>query len=116
MWEYTYAGGARSADAGPVYRSADGVGFPGMEGKLLVFDWSRTWNQYADVVNGTFASDTENAVRTDGRSFRMSARRLANIRTFDVLEETSPPGRSAATGACTWRRSTASGRAARART
>jgi glucose/arabinose dehydrogenase/type 1 glutamine amidotransferase len=92
MWEYTYATGSRSAHFGPVYRHEGEGGFPGMRGKIFLYDWSRKWIKYADVVNGTFESDTSSSVRTDGWALRTPAMRLANIRTFDVLVETSPLG------------------------
>jgi cytochrome c len=100
MWEYTYAGGARSAHNGPVYRAEEGVGFPGMEGKLFLYDWSRKWIKYADVVNGVFQSDTEGSVRTDGRTVELPTRRLANIKTFDVLGVTSPLGMEVGRDGC----------------
>jgi glucose/arabinose dehydrogenase/type 1 glutamine amidotransferase len=90
MWEYTYATGSRSAKFGPIYRSEGPQAFPDMQGKAFIADWSRRWIKYGDVVNGIFESDTENSVRTDGYVVRMPARRLANVRTFDVLEGTSP--------------------------
>jgi glucose/arabinose dehydrogenase len=92
MWEYTYAAGSRSATFGPIYRAEGANAFPGMQGKAFVFDWSRKWIKYGDVVNGVFESDTAGSVRNDERQFRMGAKRLINLRTFDVLEATSPIG------------------------
>jgi cytochrome c len=90
-WEYTYATGGRSASGGPVYRSKGKHAFPDrFQGKAFVYDWSRKWIKYGDVVNGTFASDTTGDVRSDDWQFRTGAKRLMNIKTFDVLEGTSP--------------------------
>jgi hypothetical protein len=61
-----------------------------LQGKVIVYDWSRKWIKYGDLVNGTFESDTAASMRTDGRQFRIDAKRLANIKTFDVLGATSP--------------------------
>jgi glucose/arabinose dehydrogenase len=91
IWEYTYADGSRANMFGPVYRSEGEHALPDrFQGKLFIHDWSRRWIKYADIVNSTFHSDTVNTVRTDGRVERMPALRLANIKTFDVLEGTSP--------------------------
>jgi cytochrome c len=90
VWEYTYATGGRSASGGPVYRSRGKHAFPQLQGKALVYDWSRKWLKYGDVVNGTFASDTTGDVRADERQFTRNATRMANIKTFDVLQGTSP--------------------------
>lgn len=91
IWEYTYKTGTRSATFGPIYRSDGPYAFPSQfQGKLFVFDWSRKWIKYGDLVNGVFESDTAGSVRTDGRQFVLPAKRLANLKTFDVLRETSP--------------------------
>jgi glucose/arabinose dehydrogenase len=100
MWEYTYATGARSAHFGPVYRHSGENAFPGMDGRIFLFDWSRRWIKTADVVNGVFVSDQAGAVRTDDRTFRRPTLRLENIRTFDVLEGTSPIGIVAGRDGC----------------
>jgi glucose/arabinose dehydrogenase len=89
-WEYTYATGSRSASGGPLYRSDGPMAFPNLQGKLIVYDWSRKWIKYGDVVNGTFESDTVASMRTDNRQFRIDTERLANLKTFDVLGATSP--------------------------
>jgi len=91
LWEYTYATGSRSATFGPIYRSNGANAFPDVfQGKAFVYDWSRKWIKWGDVVNGVFESDTASSVRQDGRQFRIPAKRLANLKTFDVLEGTSP--------------------------
>lgn len=91
LWEYTYESGGRSATFGPIYRSEGANAFPDVfQGKAFVYDWSRKWIKWGDVVNGVFESDTVNSVRQDGRQFRIPAKRLANLKTFDVLEGTSP--------------------------
>lgn len=91
LWEYTYESGGRSATFGPIYRS-DGVNaFPEIfQGKAFVYDWSRKWIKWGEVVNGVFESDTVSSVRADDRQFRIPTKRLANLKTFDVLEGTSP--------------------------
>lgn len=89
-WEYTYETGSRSAGGGPVYRSDGPNAFPFLQGKVVVFDWSRKWIKYGELVNGTFESDTVASMRTDGRQFRIGAKRLVNLKTFDVLGATSP--------------------------
>jgi hypothetical protein len=91
MWEYTYATGSRSAHFGPIYRSEGAHAFPGrFQERVFIYDWSRRWIKWADVVHGTFESDTVGHVRGDNRQFRQPAKRLTNIKTFDVLEETRP--------------------------
>lgn len=91
IWEYTYESGARSATFGPIYRSEGEHAFPEIfQGKAFVFDWSRKWIKWGDVVNGIYESDVEGSVRADGRQFRIPAKRLANLKTFDVLGATSP--------------------------
>lgn len=89
-WEYTYAGGSRSAGGGTFYRSTGKNAFPQLQNKQLMFDWSRKWLKYGDIVNGTFESDTAADMRVDKRQFKIPAKRLANIKTFDVLTTTSP--------------------------
>jgi glucose/arabinose dehydrogenase len=90
VWEYTYVGGSRSAGGGPFYRSNGKNAFPQLQGKQLMFDWSRKWLKYGTVVNGTFESDTIADVRAQKRQFRIPAKRLADIKTFDLLTTTSP--------------------------
>jgi hypothetical protein len=41
-----------------VYRSTGPNAFPQLQGKVLMFDWSRRWLKYGEIVNGTFESDT----------------------------------------------------------
>jgi glucose/arabinose dehydrogenase len=90
VWEYTYTGGSRSAGGGPFYRSNGKYAFPQLQGKQLMFDWSRKWLKYGTVVNGTFESDTMADVRAQKRQFRIPGKRLADIKTFDLLTTTSP--------------------------
>ena len=91
MWEYTYSTGGRSATFGPIYRSNGVNAFPEVfQDKVFIYDWSRKWIKWAEVVNGTFTSDTAASVRKDGRQFQIPAKRLTNIKTFDVLTGTSP--------------------------
>jgi glucose/arabinose dehydrogenase len=89
-WEYSYAEGSRSAGGGPIYRSTGKYAFPQLQVKVVTWDWSRKWIKYGDMVNGTWESDTVGSVRADNRQFRMNAKRLANLKTFDVLGATSP--------------------------
>ena len=89
-WEYTYAGGSRSAGGGPFYRSNGKNAFPQLQGKQLMFDWSRKWLKYGTIVNGTFESDTIADARAQKRQFKIPAKRLADIKTFDMLTTTSP--------------------------
>jgi len=90
VWEYTYKGGARSAGGGTFYRSTGSKAFPALQNKQLMFDWSRKWLKYGEIVNGTFESDTVADMRTNKRQFKIPAKRLANIKTFDLLTTTSP--------------------------
>ncbi|HET8655357.1 MAG TPA: PQQ-dependent sugar dehydrogenase, partial [Longimicrobiaceae bacterium] len=89
-WGYTYATGSRSALGGPFYRSTGRYAFPQLQGKVLLADWARHWIKYGELVNGTFTSDTAGSVRTDGKQFVIPAKRLINIKTFDVLEGPTP--------------------------
>jgi glucose/arabinose dehydrogenase len=89
-WEYTYTGGSRSAGGGPTYRSTGKSAFPQLQGKVLMYDWSRKWIKYGEIVNGTFESDTISDVRAEKRQFRIPTKRVTNIKTFDVLGVTSP--------------------------
>jgi glucose/arabinose dehydrogenase len=89
-WEYTYAGGSRSAGGGRFYRSTGKYAFPQLQNKQLMFDWSRKWIKYGEIVNGVFESDTAADVRQQKHQFRIPAKRIANIKTFDMLGATSP--------------------------
>jgi len=89
-WEYTYTGGSRSAGGGPLYRSTGPRAFPQLQGKQLMYDWSRKWIKYGEIVNGTFESDTIGDVRAEKRQFRIPAKRIANVKGFAMLGATSP--------------------------
>jgi glucose/arabinose dehydrogenase len=89
LYEYTYDFGARSASGGPFYRSTGPNAFPMLQEKAIIYDWSRKWIMYGDVVNGTWESDTARDVRTTGPA-RIPAKRLVNLKTFDTLTATSP--------------------------
>ena len=91
MWEYTYETGGRSATVGPIYRH-DGPGaFPGIfQDRLFIFDWSRRWIKWAAIDDGFFESDTSNSVKMSPLAARLPARRLVDIKTFDVLTTTAP--------------------------
>ena len=75
-WEYTYAGGSRSAGGGRFYRSTGKYAFPQLQNKQLMFDWSRKWIKYGEIVNGVFESDTAADVRQQKHQFRIPAKRL----------------------------------------
>lgn len=92
MWEYTYLTGSRSASGGPMYRSRGPGAFPEQfQDKLFIYDWSRAWIKYADVVDaGTFRNDTTADVKSAEHTVDLPAVRLENIKTFDVLEGTRP--------------------------
>lgn len=91
MWEYTYETGGRSATVGPMYRH-DGPGaFPEIfQHKLFIFDWSRRWIKWAGIDDGFFESDTANSVKNSPLGLRIPAKRLVDIKTFDLLTTTAP--------------------------
>lgn len=91
MWEYTYETGGRSATFGPIYRH-DGPGaFPNVfQDRIFLFDWSRRWIKWAGIADDTFESEVENSVKREPLNLRIPARRLVDIKTFDVLTLTTP--------------------------
>jgi glucose/arabinose dehydrogenase len=91
MWEYTYETGGRSATVGPIYRH-DGPGaFPEIfQDKLFIFDWSRRWIKWAGIDDGFFESDTANSVKNSPLVLRIPAKRLVDIKNFDLLTTTAP--------------------------
>ena len=90
-WEYTYATGSRSASGGPVYRASGPKAFPEVfQGKWFVYDGSRAWIKYGDIVAGTFRNDTTEDVKATEDRVEIPALRLTNVKTFDVLEGTRP--------------------------
>jgi cytochrome c len=93
IWEYTYATGGRSATMGPIYRHQGEGGFPDVfQNKAFVYDWSRKWIKWGDVVeNATFMNDTISDVKAAEHVVRIPAIRLQNVKTFDVLEEGTSP-------------------------
>ncbi len=91
MWEYTYATGGRSATFGPIYRSDGEYAFPAaFQEKVFVFDWARRWIKWADVEDRTWTNDTTGSVKAYPYSIEVPAKRLTNIKLFDVLPETTP--------------------------
>ncbi len=91
MWEYTYEGGGRSATVGAFYRSDGAYAFPHQfQDKLFIFDWSRRWIKWADVVDDEWVADSAASVRANPVAHRIPAKRLKNIKTFDMLWETQP--------------------------
>jgi len=55
-----------------------------------VFDWSRRWIKWVEVVEASFANDTEQDVKHDPLNVEMPARRFVNIKLFDQLTITTP--------------------------
>lgn len=91
MWEYTYETGGRSATVGPIYRHDGPAAFPDVfEDRLFVFDWARRWIKWGSVEDGYFESDDANSVKNSPLGLRVAAKRLMNIKTFDVLTATAP--------------------------
>ena len=91
FWEYTYEHGSRSATVGPIYRSTGQYAFgENLQNKIFVFDWARRWIKYGELVDGTFESDHEEDVRIDVPNIQIPAKRLVNIKTFDILRGTAP--------------------------
>ena len=92
IWEYTYAGGGRSAVMGPIYRHRGEGAFPAVfHDRVFVLDWARKWIKWAEVEeHGTFESDTAAEVKREKTLVRIPALRLRNIKTFDVLGITNP--------------------------
>ena len=91
IWEYTYAGGGRSATVGPVYKSEGEGAFPdAFQGKVFVYDWARRWVKWADVEEETFHNDVESDLKTPPLDKAVPAQRLTNIKLFDQLTTTAP--------------------------
>ena len=91
MWEYTYEAGGRSATVGAFYRSDGAYAFPHpFQEKLFLFDWARRWIKWADVVEDEWVADSAASVQATPVAHRIPAKRLKNIRTFDMLWETQP--------------------------
>lgn len=91
MWEYTYESGGRSATVGAFYHSDGEYAFPHQfQDKLFIFDWSRRWIKWADVVDDVWVADTAASVKSEPVAHRIPAKRLKNIKTFDMLWETQP--------------------------
>ncbi len=91
IWEYTYESGGRSATVGPIYRHEGENAFPDLlQNGLFVYDWSRRWIKWGHVSDGIFRSDVEQSVKNTPLALRIPAKRLLNIKTFDVLTRTAP--------------------------
>jgi len=91
LWEYTYETGGRSASVGPIYRHEGPGAFPPIfQNKVFLSDWSRRWIKYASVEEGTFTSDKTGDVRKTPPDINMPALRFVDIKTFDILDNTSP--------------------------
>ena len=91
VWEYTYESGGRSATVGPLYRHEGSGGFPGiLQNGLFVYDWSRRWIKWGHIGDSVFESDVEASAKNTPLALRIPARRLLNIKTFDVLTKTAP--------------------------
>ncbi len=91
IWEYTYESGGRSATVGPIYRHEGAGGFPSLlQNGLFVYDWSRRWIKWGQVADSVFESDVEESAKNTPLALRIPAKRLLNIKTFDVLTRTAP--------------------------
>lgn len=91
MWEYTYETGGRSATVGPMYRHEGPGAFPAIfQDRLFIFDWSRRWIKWAKIADHTFESEVENSVKNQPLNLTIPAKRLVDIKTFDVLTITTP--------------------------
>ena len=91
FWEYTYETGGRSASMGPIYNHTGPNGFPSVfKDKIFVYDWARKWIKWADVVDGTFTNDQQNSVKNKPVNTALPTKRIANIKDFDVLTNTTP--------------------------
>lgn len=91
MWEYTYETGGRSATVGPIYRYDGAGGLPDIfQDKLFIFDWSRRWIKWAEIADHYFESEVANSVKRKPLNLRIPAKRLIDIKTFDVLTLTTP--------------------------
>lgn len=91
IWEYTYEFGARSATVGPVYRSDAEYAFPEkFQDRVFVYDWSRGWIKYGRIASGYFTNDQESDMNDPPQEVGIRTPRLVDIRTFDMLESTSP--------------------------
>ncbi len=91
IWEYTYESGGRSATVDPIYRHEGGSAFPDLlQNKLFVYDWSRRWIKWGHVSDGVFRSDVEQSAKNTPLALQIPAKRLLNIKTFDVLTRTAP--------------------------
>ncbi len=91
IWEYTYESGGRSATVGPIYRHEGASGFPNLlQNGLFVYDWSRRWIKWGQIGDSVFESDVEESAKNTPLALRIPARRLLNIKTFDVLTRTAP--------------------------
>ena len=85
-WEYTYELGGRSASVGPMYKHEGEGAFPSIfQGKLFIFDWSRGWIKYGDVID-----DSIEYKKSNGEVYRMKALRITNVQHFDQLRRTRP--------------------------
>ena len=91
IWEYTYESGGRSATVGPIYRHEGESAFPGLlQNGLFVYDWSRRWIKWGHVSDSIFRSDVEQSVKNTPLALQIPAKRLLDIKTFDVLTRTAP--------------------------
>ena len=91
IWEYTYESGGRSATVGPIYRHEGKSAFPDLlQNGLFVYDWSRRWIKWGHVSDGIFRSDVEQSVKNTPLALQIPAKRLLDIKTFDVLTRTAP--------------------------
>ncbi|MEZ4701429.1 MAG: ThuA domain-containing protein [Rhodothermales bacterium] len=92
IWEYRYdQGGARSATFGPIYRYKGPGAFPAIfQNKALVYDWSRRWIKWADIVEGTYTTDDERMTKNNPLNYSTTTTRLKNVKIFDQLTTSTP--------------------------
>ena len=91
IWEYTYESGGRSATVGPIYQHEGESAFPDLlQNKLFVYDWSRRWIKWGHVSDSVFRSDVEQSAKNTPLALQIPAKRLLNIKTFDMLTRTAP--------------------------
>ncbi len=57
---------------------------------MFVYDWSRRWIKYGEMVDDTFVNDQENDYKTPPYRVEIPATRLTNVRLFDQLTQTTP--------------------------
>lgn len=87
IWEYGYEQGRRSASGGPVYRSDGPNAFPEVfQGKVFIYDWARGWIKWAELAEGSVATDEEADLKAGGYLHTFEGvPRLKNVKQFDAI-------------------------------